>query len=112
MLRFVKTLVLILALVAAAWFGAAVQEGRAARRCRNGLAGGARSRDGLLRLGRERGAATHEPGFQLRSPVWSPDGTHLAYASEWPGWYEIFVVHVSGESAPRQLTVDDHRARP
>ena len=37
-------------------------------------------------------AVVHHAGFQLRSPAWSPDGTHLAFASEWPGWYEVFVV--------------------
>ncbi len=46
----------------------------------------------------------HQPGFQLRSPVWSPDGAHLAFASEWPGWYEVFVVHASDGAAARQLT--------
>ena len=49
----------------------------------------------------------HQPGFALRSPVWSPDGSHLAYASEWPGWYEVFVVHATDGSAPRQLTAAD-----
>ena len=45
-----------------------------------------------------------DPGFQLRSPVWSPDGSHLAFAGERPGWYEVFVVHASDGSAARQLT--------
>ncbi len=49
----------------------------------------------------------HQPGFQLRSPVWSPDGTRLAFASEWPGWYEVFVVHASDGTAARQLTTTE-----
>ncbi|MGB8862025.1 MAG: hypothetical protein WCC60_22405, partial [Ilumatobacteraceae bacterium] len=49
----------------------------------------------------------HQPGCQLRSAVWSPDGTHLAFASEWPGWYEVFVVEAADGSAPRQLTAAD-----
>ena len=46
----------------------------------------------------------HNPGFAVRSPVWSPDGSQLAFACEWPGWYEIFLVNVADGSAPRQLT--------
>ncbi len=46
----------------------------------------------------------HEPGFQLRTPVWSPDGIHLAFSSEWPGWFEVFVVHATDGTAARQLT--------
>lgn len=46
----------------------------------------------------------HQPGFAVRSPTWSPDGAHLAFASEWPGWYEVFVVGAHDGSAPRQFT--------
>jgi dipeptidyl aminopeptidase/acylaminoacyl peptidase len=49
----------------------------------------------------------HQPGFQLHSPVWSPAGTHLAFASEWPGWSEVFTVHATDGAAPRQLTTAD-----
>ncbi|MFM2077436.1 MAG: hypothetical protein RJA49_1326, partial [Actinomycetota bacterium] len=49
----------------------------------------------------------HQAGFQLRSPVWSPDGARLAYASEWPGWYEIFVVDAAGDDRAQQVTTDE-----
>lgn len=45
----------------------------------------------------------HWPGFQLRSPAWSPDGTMLAFTSEMPGWYEVFVVSATGTGL-RQVT--------
>lgn len=49
----------------------------------------------------------HQAGFQLRSVAWSPDGSRLAYASEWPGWYEVFTVDAAGESRPQQVTTAD-----
>jgi len=49
----------------------------------------------------------HSPGFALRSPAWSPDGSQIAFACEWPGWYEIFLVGVADGGAPRQLTTDE-----
>jgi dipeptidyl aminopeptidase/acylaminoacyl peptidase len=38
-----------------------------------------------------------------RSLAWSPDGRSLAFASEWPGWYEVFVVDADGGD-PRWIT--------
>jgi dipeptidyl aminopeptidase/acylaminoacyl peptidase len=49
----------------------------------------------------------HQPGFQLRSVAWSPDGTRLAYASEWAGWYEVFLVDAVTDARPHQLTAAD-----
>ncbi len=49
----------------------------------------------------------HQPGFQLRSVAWSPTGDQLAYASEWPGWYEVFTVDAAGDGRPQQVTTDD-----
>ena len=54
----------------------------------------------------------HDPRITARSIAWSPDGSTLAYASELPGWYEVFLVDVSAtaddatQPAPRQLTTD------
>lgn len=48
-----------------------------------------------------------EPGMQLRSPAWTPDGTTLLYTSEAPGWYEVFAVDAgSPDATPRQVTRD------
>lgn len=49
----------------------------------------------------------HEPGFSLRSVAWSPDGTRLAYAGEWPGWYEVFLVDAEAGARAHQLTAVD-----
>jgi dipeptidyl aminopeptidase/acylaminoacyl peptidase len=45
----------------------------------------------------------HDIHMAARSLAWSPDGTQLAYASEAPGWYEVFVVAAAG-GTPRQIT--------
>ena len=44
-----------------------------------------------------------DPHMTTRSPAWSPDGGRVAYASEAPGWYEVFVVDVA-TGARRQVT--------
>jgi dipeptidyl aminopeptidase/acylaminoacyl peptidase len=41
-----------------------------------------------------------------REPVWSPDGSRIAYASERSGWYELHVVAADG-TGDRQLTHDE-----
>jgi dipeptidyl aminopeptidase/acylaminoacyl peptidase len=47
-----------------------------------------------------------DSNMTARTPAWSPDGTHIAYASEQPGWYEVFVVPAAGGPA-RQVTAAD-----
>jgi dipeptidyl aminopeptidase/acylaminoacyl peptidase len=47
----------------------------------------------------------HERSTNVRSPAWSPDGARLAFTSELPGWYEVFLVDAEGGAA-RQLTSD------
>jgi dipeptidyl aminopeptidase/acylaminoacyl peptidase len=50
----------------------------------------------------------HEPGINARCVTWSPDGSTLAFASESPGWYEVFLAAVGGdEISPVQLTRAD-----
>jgi dipeptidyl aminopeptidase/acylaminoacyl peptidase len=50
-------------------------------------------------------ALTGTTDMQDRGPAWSPDGQRIAYTSERPGWYEVFVVDVAtGDDA--QLTHD------
>jgi dipeptidyl aminopeptidase/acylaminoacyl peptidase len=45
----------------------------------------------------------HDDHMTARSPAWSPDGTQIAYASEAPGWYEVFIVGTDGGES-RQVT--------
>lgn len=42
--------------------------------------------------------------MHAHSPAWSPDGQRVAYLSEEPGWYEIFIVGAAGGGDRRQLT--------
>jgi Tol biopolymer transport system component len=48
-----------------------------------------------------------------RSPVWSPDGQHVAYLSNKTGYFEVYEIDVTADasgdvvaSEPRQLTKD------
>ncbi len=45
-------------------------------------------------------------GFAERSPSWSPDGKWIAYFSDEPGEYELFVRRSDGKGEPRRLTDD------
>ena len=48
-------------------------------------------------------ALTGTPGMHDKAPVWSPDGSVIAYASERTGFYELYVVGRDG-AGDRQLT--------
>ena len=52
-------------------------------------------------------ALTGTPDRQDHGPAWSPDGRRIAFVSERPGWYEIFVVDATGGARDVQLTHDD-----
>ena len=45
-------------------------------------------------------------GHAERSPSWSPDGQWIAYFSDEPGEYELFVRRSDGRDEPRRLTED------
>lgn len=45
-------------------------------------------------------------GVAERSPSWSPDGKWIAYFSDEPGEYELFVRRSDGRDEPRRLTDD------
>ena len=45
-------------------------------------------------------------GTAERSPSWSPDGKWIAYFSDEPGEYELFVRQGDGRGEPRRLTTD------
>ena len=45
-------------------------------------------------------------GVAERSPSWSPDGKWIAYFSDAPGEYELFVRRSDGRDEPRRLTDD------
>tara|TARA_B100001059_G_scaffold236218_1_gene285579 strand:+ start:11640 stop:15422 length:3783 start_codon:yes stop_codon:yes gene_type:complete len=49
---------------------------------------------------------TRSSGAAERSPSWSPDGKWIAYFSDEPGEYELFVRRGDGRGEPRRLTDD------
>ena len=51
---------------------------------------------------------TQTTGVHERSPVWSPDGTRIAYFSDKSGEYQLFVGAQDGKGEPRALTVEGH----
>lgn len=48
---------------------------------------------------------TNSPGSHDRDPVWSPDGTQIAWFSDVSGEYQIMVGEPSGLSAPRAIAL-------
>jgi tricorn protease len=47
---------------------------------------------------------THTPGAHDKAPVWSPDGSKVAFLSDASGEEEIWVVAQDGSAAPEQIT--------
>lgn len=46
---------------------------------------------------------TQSSGVHDRDPVWSPDGTHLAWFSDSTGEYQLMIGDQTGQSAPRAI---------
>lgn len=46
---------------------------------------------------------TQSPGVHDRNPVWSPDGTELAWFSDASGEYELMIGDPAGETKPRAI---------
>lgn len=49
---------------------------------------------------------TRTSGVAERDPAWSPDGRWIAYFSDAPGEYELYLVQSDGKTEPRRLTTD------
>ena len=47
---------------------------------------------------------THSPGAHDKAPVWSPDGSKIAFLSDASGEEEIWTVAQDGSAAPEQIT--------
>jgi len=48
---------------------------------------------------------TQTPGAHDRSPVWSPDGAHLAWLSDASGEYELMIGDPAGSAKPRAIAL-------
>jgi hypothetical protein len=46
----------------------------------------------------------YDPSHQGRAPVWSPDGSYVAFESDRAGGYAIFLANVTAGTAPVQIT--------
>jgi tricorn protease len=51
---------------------------------------------------------TASPGVHERSPVWSPDGTRIAYFSDETGENQLLVTPQDGKGAPKAYPVEGH----
>ncbi len=69
----------------------------------------AEARGDIWTLPAEKGSPrnlTRSSGVAERSPAWSPDGKWIAYFSDEPGEYELFIRTSDGSDEPRRLTSD------
>ncbi len=48
---------------------------------------------------------THSPGVHERSPVWSPDGAHIAWLSDASGEYQLMIGDPAGDAKPRVIAL-------
>jgi tricorn protease len=62
----------------------------------------------IITVPEEKGDArnlTNSPGVMERNPVWSPDGTSIAYFSDESGEYALHIAPQDGRSAPRKIAL-------
>jgi len=50
---------------------------------------------------------TNTPAFSEREPAWSPDGGRIAYFSDQPGEYALFIRDQKGTNPPQIITLPD-----
>ena len=48
---------------------------------------------------------THSTAVNDRSPVWSPDGTQLAWFSDASGEYQLMIAEQTGVTKPRVISL-------
>ncbi|MFX5130561.1 hypothetical protein ABTC50_20570, partial [Acinetobacter baumannii] len=52
---------------------------------------------------------TRSPGSAERYPVWSPDGSKIAWFSDASGEYELMIADQSGIQAPKSFSIPNKK---
>jgi len=66
------------------------------------------ARGEIFTVAAEKGDArnlTHTPGVHDRSPIWSPDGSQIAWLSDASGEYQLMIGDASGMTKPRTVSL-------